>query len=222
MTITHVLFDWDGTLARTLDLWLMGYQRSFEKRSLTFDACTIVKEFFHNHHEVPARHPDIDFAAIAGETLAFVQRNAAHVALYDDAIQALDQFRKQGVATSLVSSSARGLLEIGLDAHDLAPRFGSTIAGTDGFGHKPDTRPFRETLSRMKAAPHETLVIGDSHVDIEAGQAMGCQTCLFAPTSNRLFHDHAHSLSYGPDYVVESWNEVVETLPIRALADPAQ
>lgn len=67
--------------------------------------------------------------------------------------------------------------------------FISIIAGNDGYGHKPNTLPFEETLKRMGSAANETLVIGDSHVDIEAGKAAGCYTCLFAPALNAQFHD---------------------------------
>lgn len=212
MAITHILFDWDGTLARTLDLWLMGFQRAFETRGYTYAPETIVRDFFHNHDEVIKRHPLMDFPTIAAETRAFVLRNVPQVALYEDAEMALDACRARGVAVSLVSSSARGLLETGLNAHGLMPRFQSTIAGDDGFGHKPDTRPFRETLRRIEAPAETTLVIGDSHVDIEAGKAMGCQTCLFAPEPNRLFHDHATSLGKNPDYLVDGWQAVLQLI----------
>jgi pyrophosphatase PpaX len=190
----------------------MGYQRAFETRGYEFAPETIVREFFHNHHSVPDRYPHMEFPTIASDTLSFVTRNASNVALYDDAIHVMDVCRAKSVDISLVSSSARGLLETGLNAHGLVPRFQSTIAGDDGFGHKPDTRPFRETLKRMDATPASTLVVGDSHVDIDAGKALGCQTCLFAPEQNRLFHDHEASLAKGPDYVVEDWNSVIELL----------
>ncbi|WP_370228709.1 HAD family hydrolase [Cognatishimia sp.] len=212
MALTHVLFDWDGTLARTLDLWLLGNQRAFETRGYDFDPETIVREFFHNHDTVPDRYPHMDFPSIAAEVRSFVMRNLPNVALYEDAVTVLDACRARGLTISLVSSSARGLLETGLDAHSLGTRFGSTIAGDDGFGHKPDTRPFRETLRRVGATPKETLVIGDSHVDIDAGRAMGCRTCLFAPEPNRLFHDHAASLAKQPDHVVENWPSVLELI----------
>ena len=43
----------------------------------------------------------------------------------------------------------------------------------------------------------ETLIVGDSHVDILAGQAVGCQTCWFAPDVNDVFHDFARIRGIG-------------------------
>lgn len=72
MEINHIIFDWDGTLARTLELWLRGYQCSFRRRGLLFERKEIVADFFHNHHKVPEKHPDLDFQAIAHETRDYV------------------------------------------------------------------------------------------------------------------------------------------------------
>lgn len=203
MGVQNIIFDWDGTLARTLELWLGGYQTSLSRRNLKFESKEIVAEFFHNHHEVPDRHPDIDFPEIAQETRAHVLEASHEVDLYDGAIQTLNVLKGKSTALSLVSSSARPLLESGLAAHSLNPFFTSTIAGDDGYGHKPNTLPFEETLDRMGANAHDTLVIGDSLVDIIAGKSMGCQTCLFAPPQNALFHDFAQLKSMNADYEID-------------------
>ncbi|WP_306258847.1 HAD family hydrolase [Pararhizobium sp. IMCC21322] len=212
MGVQTIIFDWDGTLARTLELWLGGYQTSLSRRDLTFDPREIVAEFFHNHHEVPGRHPDINFPAIAEETREHVLQASHSVDLYDGAIQTLNVLKDNKTALSLVSSSARPLLESGLAAHSLNPFFGSTIAGDDGYGHKPNTLPFEETLDRMGANARDTLVIGDSHVDILAGKSIGCQTCLFAPPQNALFHDFDHLKSMNADYEIDHLSGLVELI----------
>lgn len=212
MGVQNIIFDWDGTLARTLDLWLGGYQTSLNRRNLKFEPKEIVAEFFHNHHEVPDRHPDIDFPEIAQETRAHVLQASHKVDLYDGAIQTLNVLKDNKTALSLVSSSGRPLLESGLAAHSFNRFFASTVAGDDGYGHKPDTLPFEETLDRMGADARDTLVIGDSHVDILAGKSMGCQTCLFAPPQNALFHDFAHLKSMNADYEIDHLSTLLDLI----------
>lgn len=201
--IQNIIFDWDGTLARTLELWLAGYQRSFAQRGLKFEPNEIVSEFFHNHHEVPDRHPGIDFPMIAEETRDHVFEASHKVSLYDQAIETLSALKSKGKLLCLVSSSSRVLLNNGLRAHGLESTFDSTIAGDDGYGHKPDTLPFKEALNRLGANATDTLVIGDSYVDIVAGRSIGCQTCLFAPAQNQLFHNFEYLKSMNADYEID-------------------
>lgn len=203
MSIQNIIFDWDGTLARTLELWLNGYQLSFERRDLQFQPKEIVAEFFHNHHDVPERHPDIDFPVIAEETRDHVYDAANTVSLYEGAVDTLAFLKSNKNMLSLVSSSSRSLLKKGVDAHSLDSYFISTIAGDDGYGHKPDTLPFKETLNRMGVSAADTLVIGDSHVDILAGKAIGCQTCLFVPPQNSLFHNVENLKSMNADHEID-------------------
>jgi pyrophosphatase PpaX len=209
MTIKNIMFDWDGTLAKTLDLWLVGFQKSFAVRDMSFEPREIVTQFFQDHHLVPDRFPDLDFPNIAAEARAHVLQSAAGVDLYDGAHDALHELRDAGVTVSLVTSSPRALLSTGLGAHGLDDFFASTIAGDDGFGHKPEPLPFATTLDRMGANASETLIIGDSHVDILAGQAVGCQTCWFAPDVNDVFHDFARIRGIGADYEVRGIGELV-------------
>lgn len=212
MEIRNIIFDWDGTLVRTLELWLAGYQHSFERRNLHFEPQEIVVEFFQNHHEVPARHPDIDFPLIAEETRSHVFQTLQEVELYEGAIDTLNKLLRSNKGLSLVSSSSRQLLNNGLRTHSLENAFASTIAGDDGYGHKPDTLPFEETLNRIGANARDTLVIGDSHVDIEAGKSLGCQTCLFAPPQNMIFHNFTHLQSMNADYEIDSLPDLLERI----------
>ena len=202
MTITTIIFDWDGTLARTLDLWVDGYHHAFARRNLRFASETIVAEFFHEHHLVPDRHPHLDFGPIVEEARAHVFAAAVSVTLYEGARGVLEDLTRQGLRLGLVTSSSRRLLERGLEANGVAGFFGSIVAGDDGYGHKPDPLPFAETLARLEATGGETLIIGDSHVDILAGKAAGCRTCWFAPPENDLFHPHSRALAGQADHHV--------------------
>lgn len=210
MSVRSVIFDWDGTLAKTLDLWLQGYQVSFESRGHRFDPKFIVKEFFHNHHEVPAKHPDLEFPTVAEETRNYVYEGLSTVELYEGAAETLKLLKSKGKTLTLVTSSARHLLERALEAHDLGHFFDSIVAGDDGYGHKPSALPFQATLERVSSAASETLIVGDSHVDIQAGRSSGCKTCWFAPDHNSLFHDFEHIKSMSPDHKISTVQELVE------------
>ncbi|EAV40214.1 phosphoglycolate phosphatase [Stappia aggregata IAM 12614] len=212
MSINNVIFDWDGTLAKTLDLWLEGFQVSFSSRGLRFDPKYIVKEFFHDHPEVPNRHPDIEFPTVAEETRNYVLNGLSTVELYEGVTETLKSLKNKGITLTLVTSSPRHLLDRALGAHNLEFFFDSIVAGDDGFGHKPSPMPFKATLERVGAMASETLIIGDSHVDIQAGKSSGCQTCWFAPEHNSLFHDFERIGSTSPDHEISRVQELNEIL----------
>lgn len=218
MTIRHVIFDWDGTLVQTLDLWLIAYQDAFEARGHYYSAKEIVSEFFTNHDTIPARHPHLNFPPIAQQAFAYVQDNAAKSTLYAGAGGIAAQVAHAGCSVSLVSSSSRYVLEKGLNAHKLGDHFTSIIAGDDGFGHKPSPAPFQETLTRQGYGPEDTLIIGDSLVDIQAGQALGCKTCLYAPASNERFHNISQLAALGPDHQIDHLNGLLDLVKTPALA----
>lgn len=204
MSIKSVIFDWDGTLAKTLDLWLQGFQASFRSRGHRFDPKFIVKEFFHDHPKVLTRHPELEFPTVAEETRSYVYNGLSTVELYEGTTETLKSLKNKGMTLTLVTSSPRHLLDRALGAHDLGHFFVSVVAGDDGFGHKPSSLPFETTLDRVGATASETLIIGDSHVDIQAGKASGCQTCWFAPEHNSLFHDFEHIRSTSPDHEIST------------------
>ena len=210
MSIKSLIFDWDGTLARTLDLWLQGFQVSFRSRGHRFDPKFIVKEFFHNHPEVPTRHPDLEFPTVAEETRSYVFNCLPTVELYEGAKETIKSLKNNGKRLTLVTSSPRQLLDRALIAHDLGHLFDSIIAGDDGYGHKPSPLPFEATLERVGATASETLIIGDSHVDIRAGKSSGCQTCWFAHEHNSLFHDFKHIRSLSPDHEISNVQKLDE------------
>lgn len=212
MNIRNIIFDWDGTLAMTLDIWLRGYDLSFRQRGHSFDSNFIVNEFFHNHHEVPVKFPELDFPNVAEETRSYVLDGLSDVQLYEGVLETLVSLKNKGTKLTLVTSSARPLLSRALGAHNLEHSFDSIIAGDDGFGHKPNTLPFNTTLERIKADPTETLVIGDSSVDIQAGRLSGCQTCWFAPEHNSLFHDFDLIRSMSPDYEISEISKLMNLL----------
>jgi pyrophosphatase PpaX len=212
LSIKNIIFDWDGTLLKTLELWLESYQVAFNKRDLQFGPAEIVAEFFQDHHRVPERHPDLDFPTIAKECFEYVHKAVSSATLYDGAVETLSALKSEQTTFSLVSSSSRKVLEAGLGSHGFKEDFVSIIAGDDGFGYKPSASPFEEMLTRMGVNAAETLVIGDSHVDILAGKAVGCQTCLFLPPENALFHDVAHLKSHNADFEISHMPDLLKLL----------
>lgn len=84
--------------------------------------------------------------------------------------------RTQAVVTNKPNPFARDLLA----ALGVAHRFADIIGGDDGFPKKPDPAAVRTLMAGARAAPADTLLIGDSAIDVETGRNAGVDTVVVA------------------------------------------
>jgi HAD superfamily hydrolase (TIGR01509 family) len=93
--------------------------------------------------------------------------------LHDGALGLVDAVRDRGVATALVSSSFRVLVDAAL--HRLgADRFDVTLAGDEVTHGKPSPEPYLTACSRLRVEPGLAVVIEDAHSGVLSAEAAGC------------------------------------------------
>ena len=212
MTIKTVIFDWDGTMAKTLHLWLEGWQCELRGLDMELPDRKVVQDFFYEHHKTQVKYPHINMEKSAISVRNHVESGLHKLTLYDHADRVVSDVTDRDIQAALVTSSARGLVEKGLNRHGLTSQFRSILAGDDGFGHKPSALPFQETIKRIKANSETTLVIGDSAADILAARAANCQSCLFMPDENAVFQDRDHLTSLAPSHIIQCLSQITDLL----------
>ncbi len=99
-----------------------------------------------------------------------------HSRLYPAARELVDYFRTraQAVVTNKPSPYAEELLR-GLG---IAGSFMAIIAGGSAYPKKPDPAAVRALMQRVQATAEETLLIGDSPVDVDTGRRAGVPTVI--------------------------------------------
>ncbi len=60
----------------------------------------------------------------------------------------------------------------------IAALFSAVVGYEDTENHKPHPEPVNLALEQLSVTPQDSIVVGDSPADIEAGRAAGCRTCL--------------------------------------------
>lgn len=204
-----IIFDWDGTLAKTLHLWLSGYRLGLENQNHTFLDSVIARDFFYEHDKAQEKYPAIDISNVASEAREYVKGHVNILELYEGVNETLKSLRDGGLKIALVSSSPRQLLEAGLKVHNLSDYFSSIIAGDDVTKHKPHPEAFLQTLKLISANPEQTLIIGDSATDIIAGKLAKTATCLFTPQENAIFYNFTDSRLLLPDYEISNIGDLL-------------
>lgn len=97
-----------------------------------------------------------------------------HTVLYPAAQEVLEHFRerKQAIVTNKPNPYSREILA-GLGVSDY---FFEIVAGDSGFAKKPDPEAILGLMKRANAPAGETLLVGDSPIDVETGRRAGVKT----------------------------------------------
>ncbi len=210
MAINNIIFDWDGTLGKTLHLWVRGYHHGLDNQGQTFSNATIVQDFFYEHDKGQKKYPHIDFIRLANDAYEHLQQELPGLELYEAAQETLAKLAERGIKMALVTSSPRNILFEGMGRHGLEKYFSSIIAGNEAKEHKPHPAPFIKTMKNAGIKAPNTLIIGDARTDIIAGKAAKMKTCVFTPEDNRQFYNFEKLAAEGADFTIKNLMELVE------------
>jgi HAD superfamily hydrolase (TIGR01509 family) len=180
-----VLFDMDGTLVETEQLWgeamfelaaQLGGRMSDEARAATVGTSMRVAMGV-LHADLGIRRTEAELHADA----VWVEERTAElmaggVEWRPGAPELLLEVRAAGLATALVTTTPRRLADLvlgsiradlGMDPFDL------TVCGDEVPARKPDPAPYRQAMAGVGVEPGECVVIEDSQAGISSGLAAG-------------------------------------------------
>jgi HAD superfamily hydrolase (TIGR01509 family) len=181
-----VLFDMDGLLVDTEPLWTVGerelaarYGKVFTpeiKTAMIGQGVDTAVPLMLTMLGVPAADA-ADASAFLLARVAELFGEPGRIVLFPGAAELLAELRALGVATALVSSSFRVLMDsvlavVGRDA------FTVTVAGDEVSLRKPAPEPYLRAAALLGVAPAACVVLEDSSSGAAAGLAAGCPTIM--------------------------------------------
>ena len=125
-----------------------------------------------------------------------------HTRFYPSGREILDHFhdKKQAICSNKPEDFVRRILQ-SLDSMDC---FDAILGGDSLKSKKPDPEGLLHLLDLFQCSPEQTVLIGDSPVDIEAGKRAGVVTCVVSFG----FGDPKEITSAGPDCCVDHLSEL--------------
>jgi phosphoglycolate phosphatase len=209
------LFDLDGTLvdskadiACSLNFVLerMGLQPLPESRVAEFVGDGVQKLLERTFREVNQREPESSM--IREGVVLFKQEYGKHLLdrtqLYPHVQEALN--RLSWAAMAVVSNKPERFCRSILEGLGVAARFQAILGGDSTPSQKPAPAPLLKAMDLCGAAPSETVMVGDSPVDIAAGKAAGVLTCGVLGG----FRPKEHLLAADCDLIVDNLLELPE------------
>jgi phosphoglycolate phosphatase len=180
------IVDLDGTLVDTLGDFVAVLRLTLTELGLpvvdrAFVEHTVGKGSEHLIRSTLA-HVGAD-AALYDAAWAAYQRhyrvlNGQHSAVYPGVVEGLQRLRDAGLRLACLTNKPVAFARPLLASKGLAGFF-EVVFGGDSFARKkPDPLPLLETCKALGTLPAQTLMIGDSRNDAQAGHAAGCPVVL--------------------------------------------
>ncbi len=213
MPIKGILFDFDGTLANTIDLIIATFEHT----------CKAVLG------SVPAREDIINtfglplgdaFVKLAGREDLVEEMRAVYKAFNEanhDAMirpiagvaETLQGLKARGLKLAVVTSKKPAMLRRGLACLNLAQYIDVCIALGDTKESKPHPAPMLAACKALQLQPYECLCVGDSPFDLQSGKRAGAKTVAVHYT---YFAWDKLVTEGEPDYVIKTPQELLELI----------
>lgn len=208
------LFDWDGTLAASHDMWLAIMHKQLKRHDINVDDEQIVKQLFGRYDEGLREFgfSEEEIKSLGEESLAAAKKQFPLVSLYSQAREVLDTLKRQGKKVALVTATYRDVITIAVGNHDLLELFDVTVTGDEIKAQKPDPDGILTVLNKLGISPKKAVMIGDSPKDLLAGNNAGTDTLLFYPPEHESQHPLKELEKCNPTYTIRAWQEMLDQL----------
>ena len=211
MKYKYILFDWDGTLAMTLTLWLESYKNSLQLYDVHLSDKQIAREAF-GDWQAAVKFGVTDSEAFNNNLKEKVTGNYATTDLYEGVKETLIELHDHDMKLGVLSTSLKHLIEGSLRHHKINDMFDIIIAGDDVMHHKPDPEGIHLAISAFGADKKEVVMVGDSRSDLGAAQNAGVDSILFHPSHNEFFYELEDLRRYEPTHLVRNFSDIKSIL----------
>lgn len=210
--IKHVCFDLDGTLVDSKNTILECTKAALDQLKISYK---IDEDVFTNM--IGMHFVDIfermkievtDFEKFITIYKAFYFDFMESSVLYPDVSETLTFLNKKKIKVSLLTTKVQDQAEKIIDHFKLRSSFNYLMGRRDGLEHKPSPKPLLFICKELKVTTSETLMVGDTELDIQCGKSAGSKTCgvLFGYRTKIQLEKEK------PDFLISGLNELRKIL----------
>lgn len=214
MKYKAVLFDLDDTLADSYSARLFALELALGKAGIRNTSAKEVLQLYDGSPFEPivnkiATDHGVKYDLYAEYREAILSRPPGSITLYPGVKRVLERLYAQGTKLGVITSKPRvaqladHYAGASQDLHELeiAELFDTVVGYEDTTNHKPHPEPVHLALANLSLTAQDSVVVGDTPADIEAGRAAGCRTCLvtWGATMHRPGDVQADFIAETPD-----------------------
>lgn len=212
--IRHVCFDLDGTLVDS-------YQNIYKATIKTLQELKIAEELVEEEFQQRIGHHFIDIFSdlkipvtdleefinlYKGYYFDFISESI----LYKGTEEILDALKANGIKISLLTTKAQDQADKIIDHFNLRKYFNVVMGRRSGLPIKPSPEPLLSICGELKIETENTLMVGDSELDIRCGKNAGTHTCA----ASYGYRNIETLKREKPDFMIEEIRELNSILNI--------
>ncbi len=205
------LFDWDGTIARTMEVWIEVVREAFEWQGMTDVTDDDIVQTFGNLRTkatelgvTPERIEEFD--KMVGD---LSHAKVPYAPAYEGALEAIESLKSQGKRLALITTDWRRNVDAKLVHNNLESCFDVVITGDDVKAPKPDPEGILRALEEIGVSKENAVMIGDSPHDLGAARQAGIDSILFYPPSHQLFYRLGSLEHEKPTHIISDLRDIV-------------
>lgn len=206
------LFDWDGTLSCTVEIWLEEIERQFAAYGLSITREENARHFGNLNSPLLFGLPEDQLSEFQSGIDKAAQARLYACPLYDDATTVLNSLKSEGKKLALVTTAQPRTLEVTLKPHGLESLFDIIINAADVAVLKPDPEGINKALKHLGVGKDRALMLGDTDKDLLAAKNAGIDSLLFYPDSHKLLHSLEDLSAHNPRFTIGRWQELIDQL----------
>ena len=211
-----VIFDLDGTLADTGRDLADSVNALRRRRGLeVIPLRKVVARIGQGVHNLllnvlpPAARRDLDLAVTEFRAI-YLKRCLDRTRLYPGVSKTLFSLKaaRPRIRMAVVSNKPRLMIEKILRGLGIRPLFSAVLGGDDTPKRKPHPFPLLKLMNRFGTSGAETMMVGDSRFDMEAGKRARCRVCAVTygyETSREIGR-------WNPDFVIPAFPRLAGVL----------
>ncbi|MFC1790030.1 HAD family hydrolase [Patescibacteria group bacterium] len=200
-----ILFDWDGCLAKTLDLWLEAYLKILKRYGVVLPPEVVVEKTWGKWADGLALVGVGEAERAYQEILDYMEPRVSQVPLAKGARELLQSLSKAGKKVGLLTSSSRQVIDPSLKKLSLKKSFGVVLTKNDVKKGKPNPEIVNKALKVLGGEKKTALIVGDSYHDVQTGKNAGITTVVYYPPGNKKFYSRQELEAEKPDFLVSSF-----------------
>ncbi len=212
LNLSHCCFDLDGTLVDSNKTIYEATAHTLNKLNINFNideelfATKIGQHFNDIFNAFNIDVPSFDEFINIYKANYFEQMH--YSTLYDGVEETLAALKNKNIKISLLTTKVQDQADKILEYFNLTKYFDLIMGRRDGIAHKPSPEPLLKICSDVNVDVKNTLMIGDTELDIQCGKNAGSNTCgvLYGYRTKELLEIEK------PDFIVSSINDILTIL----------
>lgn len=203
-----VLFDMDGVLINSIELWLKVGIEGLQELKITATREDMVKGIvkFQSLAKIGVQ----DLSTYGKRINVMFSERINEVELHENIVNVLKELKKRKIKMGVVTTSGKVAVKGLMGALKIESYFDAIVTYDDVEKHKPDPEGLYKALKTLNALPQNTIMVGDTRNDILAGKAAGTETVLYYPACHEEIYDKDYLLGLCADYYIRDLRAILE------------